>query len=73
MVDIKCERHFYMQRKWNHAWNSFVKLKEKIASIENSIDQYIAIGLKIGMHNPYMDGSKVTVKIFDILPRRWDI
>jgi len=26
-----------------------------------------ARGLKIGMHNPYMDGSKVTNKIFDKL------
>jgi len=30
-------------------------------------------GLKIGMHNPYMDSSKVTVQFFDILPRSGDI
>jgi len=30
-------------------------------------------GLKIGMHNPYMDGSKVTVQFFDILTRNRDI
>jgi len=29
--------------------------------------------LKIGMHNPYIDGSKITSQIFDILPRSWDI
>jgi len=28
-----------------------------------------ARGLKIGMHNSYMDGSKVTIQIFDILPK----
>jgi len=28
-----------------------------------------ARGLKIGMHNPHIDGSKVTNQIFDILPR----
>jgi len=28
-----------------------------------------ARGLKIGMQNPYMDGSKVAYQIFDILPR----
>jgi len=27
-----------------------------------------ARGLKIGMHIPHMDGSKVTYQIFDILP-----
>jgi len=32
-----------------------------------------ARGPKIGMHNPYMDGSKFTDQIFDILPRSWDI
>jgi len=32
-----------------------------------------ARGLKIGIENPYMDGSKVTVQIFDILPRSQDI
>jgi len=35
-----------------------------------------ARGLKFGMHNPHMDGSKVTDQIFDILPRssdrQWD-
>jgi len=30
-------------------------------------------GLIIGMHNPYMNGSKVTDQIFDVLPRSWDI
>jgi len=28
-----------------------------------------AWGLKIGMHNPYMNASKVTNQIFDILPK----
>jgi len=28
-----------------------------------------ARGLKIGMHIPHMDGSKVTHQIFDVLPR----
>jgi len=32
-----------------------------------------ARGLKIGMLNPYMNGSKITNKIFDILPWSWDI
>jgi len=32
-----------------------------------------ARGLKIGMHNPYIDGSKVTIQISDILPRSRDI
>jgi len=32
-----------------------------------------ARGLKIGMHNPYMDGTKVYDKIFDILSRSRDI
>jgi len=32
-----------------------------------------ARGLKFGMHNPDIDGSKATIQIFDILPRSWDI
>jgi len=32
-----------------------------------------ARSLKIGMHDPYLEGSKVTVQIFDILPRNWNI
>jgi len=32
-----------------------------------------ARGLKISMHNSYMDGSKVTDQIFDIFPGGWDI
>jgi len=32
-----------------------------------------ARGLKIGMLNPYMNGSKVNDKIFYILPRSRDI
>jgi len=32
-----------------------------------------ARSLKIGMHNSYMDRSKVTDQIFDILSRSWDI
>jgi len=31
-----------------------------------------ARGLKIGMHNSYIDGSKVTNQIFDTLPRSCD-
>jgi len=29
--------------------------------------------LKFGMHNPYIDGSKVTDQFFPILPGSWDI
>jgi len=29
--------------------------------------------LKIGMHNPYVNGSKVTNQIFDIVTWSWDI
>jgi len=32
-----------------------------------------ARGLKFGMHNPHIDGSKVTYQIFDILLRSWEI
>jgi len=32
-----------------------------------------ARGLKFGMHNPYMNASKITYQIFDILPRSQDI
>jgi len=33
----------------------------------------VARGMKIGMRNPYMNASKVTNQIFDILPRSRDI
>jgi len=29
--------------------------------------------MNFGMHNPHMDGSKVTHQIFDTLPSSWDI
>jgi len=32
-----------------------------------------ASNLKIGMHIPQIDSSKVTYQIFDILPINWDI
>jgi len=32
-----------------------------------------ARNLKIGINNPYIDGSKVTDQIFYILPRSWNI
>jgi len=38
-------------------------------SVTSSSHTSVARGLKIGMHNPYMDGSKVTVQFFDILLR----
>jgi len=41
-----------------------------LPSVTSSSYTIEARGLKFGMHNPHMDGSKVTNSIFDILLRK---
>jgi len=41
-----------------------VRVRLSVTSFSSHTSE--ARGLKIGMHNPYMDGSKVTIQIFDI-------
>jgi len=43
---------------------------DKKTNFQKSIVQKINHHLIFGMHNPHMEGSKVTNQIFDILPRR---
>jgi len=64
-----------IERKYNFDYGSRQEHLESVcASVTSSSSHTIeARGLKIDMHIPHKDGSKVTNHIFDNLSRSWDI
>jgi len=72
--------HGYLsQAKWGGSLKILCRdrltssLHQYVTSFSSDNNKPRDFKFKFGMHIPYLDGSKVTVQIFDILPRRWDM